>query len=80
MAVDPLWFSVLVMVTIQTSYLTPPMAPAIFFLRAIAPPSITYGHMVRGVLPFVACQLLTLAAVALAPPLATWLPVTVGGF
>lgn len=80
MGVDPLWFGVLLMVTIQTSYLTPPMAPAIFFLRAIAPPEITYGDMVKGVLPFVLCQLATLLAVWLLPSLATWVPTSVGGF
>jgi TRAP-type mannitol/chloroaromatic compound transport system permease large subunit len=50
------------------------MAPSIFYLRSIAPPEITYGHMVRGVLPFVAAQLLTLAFVLAFPALATWLP------
>jgi TRAP-type mannitol/chloroaromatic compound transport system permease large subunit len=64
----------MMIVVIQTSYLTPPMAPAIFYLRSIAPPEITYGDMVRGVVPFVACQLVTLALVAAFPAAATWLP------
>jgi len=72
--IDPLWFGVLVLVCIQTSYLTPPMAPALFYLRGVAPPEITYGDMCRGVIPFVACQLITLAMVAAFPWLATWLP------
>lgn len=79
LAVDPLWFAVLMIVTLQTSYLTPPMAPAIFYLRSIAPPEIRYGHMVRGVLPFIACQGLTLLAVWLLPSLATWLPARLTG-
>jgi len=72
--IDPLWFAVLVIVMIQTSYLTPPMAPSIFYLRGIAPKEFTYGDMYRGVLPFVACQLLVLIAVLLAPEIATGLP------
>lgn len=72
--IDPVWFAVLVCVAIQTSYLTPPMAPSIFYLRAIAPPDFTYGHMYRGIVPFVAMQLCTLLLVALFPALATWLP------
>lgn len=72
--IDPVWFAVLVCITIQTSYLTPPMAPSIFYLRAIAPPDFTYGHMYRGVTPFVGMQLLTLLVVAIFPALATWLP------
>lgn len=72
--VDPLWFGVMMIVVIQTSYLTPPMAPAIFYLRSVAPPEITYRDMFLGVLPFVACQLLVLAVVALMPWTATYLP------
>jgi tripartite ATP-independent transporter DctM subunit len=71
---DPIWFAVLMIVVIQTSYLTPPMAPSIFYLRSIAPPQITYGDMYKGVAPFIICQLLVLAAVALFPALATYLP------
>ncbi|EKE78939.1 MULTISPECIES: TRAP transporter large permease [Oceanibaculum] len=72
--IDPLWFSVLFLVILQTSYLTPPMAPAIFYLRAIAPPSITLMHMYKGVIPFICMQILTLALVFFFPALATWLP------
>lgn len=78
--IDPLWFGIMMIVVIQTSYLTPPMAPAIFYLRAIAPPEITYAHMYRGVVPFVLCQLAVLAAVALVPEMATWLPDQLVGF
>ena len=79
LGIDPLWFAVLMIVTLQNSYLTPPMAPAIFYLRSIAPPEITYGDMVRGVVPFIICQLLVLALVGLWPPTATWLPGLLGG-
>ncbi len=45
---DPVWFCVLFLIMIQTSYLTPPMAPAIFYLRAVAPPEITIrAHVPR---------------------------------
>ena len=72
--VDPIWFAVLMVVVIQTSYLTPPMAPSIFYLRSIAPPEITYSDMYWGVLPFVACQVVTLVLVFVWPDLAVWLP------
>lgn len=71
--VDQLWFGVMVCVVIQTSYLTPPMAPAIFYFRSIAPKEIGYGDMFKGVLPFILCQLIVLAVVALYPPTATYL-------
>ena len=72
--IDPIWFGIMVCIVIQTSYLTPPVAPSIYYLRAIAPPEITYGEMFRGVVPFVVCQLLVLAIVAFYPPTALFLP------
>ena len=48
--VDQIWFAVMMMIVIQTAYLTPPMAPAIFYLRTIAPKEITYAQMYRGVM------------------------------
>ncbi|MGJ8586115.1 MAG: TRAP transporter large permease [Marinosulfonomonas sp.] len=72
--IDPIWFAMMVLVVIQTSYLTPPMAPSIFYLRSIAPKSMTYGQMYRGVVPFVGAQMLVLIAIILFPALVTWLP------
>ena len=71
---DGVWFCVLFLIMIQTSYLTPPMAPAIFYLRAVAPPEITIAHMYRGVVPFIALQVLTLILTMMFPQLVTWLP------
>jgi tripartite ATP-independent transporter DctM subunit len=77
---DPVWFCVLFLIVIQTSYLSPPMAPAIFYLRGIAPPEITIQHMFRGVVPFVCIQLLCLLIVAAFPRLVLWLPSVLLGF
>ena len=70
--IDPVWFGILVVIVIQTSYLTPPMAPAIFYLRAIAPKDITFPQMYRGVLPFILAQIATLAVVLTFPRIVTW--------
>ncbi|MEP3296131.1 TRAP transporter large permease [Tateyamaria sp.] len=72
--IDPIWFAMMVLVVIQTSYLTPPMAPSIFYLRSIAPRDMTYGQMYRGVLPFVGAQMLVLIVIIAFPAVATWLP------
>ncbi len=72
--IDPVWFAMMVLVVIQTSYLTPPMAPSIFYLRSIAPLSMTYGQMYKGVLPFVATQILVLITIIVFPKIAIWLP------
>jgi TRAP-type mannitol/chloroaromatic compound transport system permease large subunit len=65
---------------IQTSYLTPPMAPAIFYLRAISPPEITLADMYRGVIPFIGLQLLTLVLILIFPQIALYLPSQITGF
>ncbi len=71
---DPVWFCILFLIVIQTSYLTPPMAPAIFYLRGIAPPSITLMDMYKGVIPFIMLQIVTLIIVMLFPETVLWLP------
>jgi TRAP-type mannitol/chloroaromatic compound transport system permease large subunit len=50
------------------------MAPAIFYLRAVAPPSITIRDMYRGVVPFICLQVVVLFVVMAFPQLVTWLP------
>ncbi len=77
---DVVWFSILFLIVIQTSYLTPPMAPAIFYLRGISPPEITLRDMYRGVVPFIVLELIALGLVMAYPGLALWLPSKVLGF
>lgn len=77
---DPLWFCMLVLLMIQTSYLTPPMAPAIFYLRGIAPPEITLHQMYKGVVPFIVIQLFVAGLIIIFPAMALWLPSQVLGF
>lgn len=76
---DEVWFCVAFLIVLQTSYLTPPLAPAIFYLRAITPPEVTLKHMYWGVLPFIAAQLIVLALVLMFPALALWLPEVMSG-
>lgn len=76
---DEVWFCVAFLVVLQTSYLTPPLAPSIFYLRAITPREVTLAHMYRGVLPFIAIQLIVLSAVLAFPQTALWLPDIMGG-
>ncbi len=77
---NPVWFCILFLIIIQTSYLTPPLAPAIFYLRGIAPPSITLMDAYKGVIPFILLQLLTLLIVIVFPQTVLWLPEKVLGF
>lgn len=77
---NPVWFCILVLIMIQTSYLTPPMAPAIFYLRGVSPPEMKLSSMYKGIIPFVAIQFVALLIVVLFPETVTWLPTKLLGF
>ena len=68
------WFVILVAVALQTSFLTPPVGFALFYLKGVCPLSIGLGDIYRGIIPFVLIQLLGLGLVFTLPQLATWLP------
>ena len=74
MGADPVWLGVMIAVNLQTSFLTPPFGFALFFLRGAAPASVRTFDIYRGVMPFIALQLVGLALIAIFPALATWLP------
>lgn len=79
MGVDPIWLSILIGINLQTSYLTPPFGFSLFFLRGVAPPEVTTGDIYRGIIPFVAIQLIAMVLVWVFPVLATWLPKVIYG-
>lgn len=72
--IDPVWLGVMIAVNLQTSFLTPPFGFALFYLRGVAPSIVQTRDIYRGVIPFVALQLLVLILLALVPQIATWLP------
>jgi len=78
---DPsvVWFAILVAVTLQTSFLTPPVGFALFYLKGVCPPGVNLGHIYKGVIPFVILQLIGLAIVFHWPELTTWLPAVAYG-
>ncbi len=68
------WFVILIAVTLQTSFLTPPVGFALFYLKGVCPPEVKLTDIYKGVIPFVLLQLTGLAVVFLVPEIATWLP------
>lgn len=72
--IDPLWFTILMAVCLQTSFLTPPMGPALFYVKALAPPEVRLTQVYRAIVPYVVLQLIGLAVVMLAPATVSWLP------
>lgn len=68
------WFAILMAINLQTSFLTPPFGFALFYLKAVAPPSVKVQHIYKGIIPFVMLQLTGLILVISFPELALWLP------
>jgi tripartite ATP-independent transporter DctM subunit len=74
MDIDPIWLGVLIAMNLQTSFLTPPLGPTLFYIQGVLPAGVTSKDVYRGVTPFVILQVIGLALVAAFPALATWLP------
>ena len=70
----PEWITILIAVNLQTSFITPPFGFALFYLRGVAPPSVTTGDLYRGVIPFVIIQVIGLLLLWHFPIISTWLP------
>jgi tripartite ATP-independent transporter DctM subunit len=71
---DPLWFSMLMCVNLQTSFLTPPFGYALFYFAGVAPEGYNMSHIYRGIMPFVLLQLAGLLVLGIFPQLTTFLP------
>jgi tripartite ATP-independent transporter DctM subunit len=73
---DPVWFALMICVNLQMSFMTPPFAPAIFYLRGSASPElgITMGDIIRGVFPFVGLIIIGLGLCVAFPQIILWLP------
>jgi len=71
---DPVWFGVLFVVNMEMAYLTPPFGFNLFYMRGVAPPSVSMADIYRGVIPFVAMQALGLALMMVFPGIITALP------
>ena len=69
-----LWFGVVVAMNLQSSFLTPPFGFSLFYLKGVAPPGVTTGHIYRGIIPFVTLQVLALLVLVFFPGIVNWLP------
>lgn len=74
MGFDPVWLGLMIAVNLQTSFLTPPFGFALFYLRTVTPKEVLTLDMYKGVVPFIALQIMLLLLMGLWPELATWLP------
>ncbi|MEH6649881.1 MAG: TRAP transporter large permease subunit [Motiliproteus sp.] len=71
---NPIWFGILFSMNMQVSYISPPFGPAAFYLKSVAPPSITLKEIFLSMWPFIILQLIALSLVLTFPGIALWLP------
>ncbi|WP_372742868.1 TRAP transporter large permease subunit [Neptunomonas sp.] len=76
---DTVWFAVLFIISMQTAYLTPPFGYNLFYMRSVAPPSITIYDLYKAVVPFIILQVIGLGLVVAYPQIALWLPGVIFG-
>ncbi|MCI6988037.1 MAG: TRAP transporter large permease subunit [Campylobacter sp.] len=67
MDLNPVWFAILIAVNLQTSFMTPPFGFSLFFLKGVAPPSVSSLDIYKGVIPFILIQILVLTLIAVFP-------------
>lgn len=72
--IDPIWFGVLFVITVEIGYMTPPFGFNLFYLRGVAPPSISIGDIYTSALPYAAVILFGLLLIIAFPGIALWLP------
>ena len=74
MGIDPVWLGILIAINLQTSFLTPPFGFAIFYLKSVIPKDIRTVDIYKGVMPFIAIQIITIILIIIVPEITTWLP------
>ena len=74
MGLDPIWLGILIAINLQTSFLTPPFGFAIFYLKSVIPKNIDTIDIYKGVIPFIAIQIITIILIVIIPEITTWLP------
>ena len=74
MGIDLVWFAVLFAVCLQTSFITPPVGFALFYMKGVAPKGIDTITIYKGIIPFMIIQLIGVAIIFFFPLIVTWLP------
>ncbi len=77
--IDPMLFGILVALNLQTSFLTPPVAMAAYYLKGVAPPHVTLDEIFKGVMPYQLIVILAMGIIYVFPELTTWLPTLIYG-
>jgi TRAP-type mannitol/chloroaromatic compound transport system permease large subunit len=71
---DPLWFGLLVLITLEVAAISPPFGLVLFVMKGVAPKDVTMGDIYLSAMPYIVCNLIVLAIMITFPALALWLP------
>jgi tripartite ATP-independent transporter DctM subunit len=71
---DPLWFGLLVLITLEVAAISPPFGLVLFVMKGVAPKDVTMGDIYLSAMPYIVCNLIVLAIMIAFPALALWLP------
>ncbi len=74
LGINMLWYSILIAMNLQTSFLSPPFGFSLFYLKSVAPKAIKIQHIYKGVIPFIMLQLLVIGIIIAFPQTVSWLP------
>jgi tripartite ATP-independent transporter DctM subunit len=77
--VSPIFFGIMIALNLQTSFLSPPVAMAAFYLKGVAPPHVKLEDIFKGCMPFIYIVIFCMIMVYVFPGLVTWLPETLYG-
>jgi tripartite ATP-independent transporter DctM subunit len=72
--IDPMFFGIMIALNLQTSFLSPPVAMATFYLKGVAPPHVTLNQIFAGVMPFIYIVVFCMGVLYMFPGVAMWLP------
>jgi tripartite ATP-independent transporter DctM subunit len=72
--IDPVWFGIIMLVMLELSFITPPFGLLLFVMRGLAPQGTSARTIYLAVFPFIALQILAIAALIAIPGIAIWLP------
>jgi len=76
---DPVWFGLLLLLSLEVGLLTPPFGLVLFVMAGVAPKGTRFEDVVTAAVPYILCALLLIILVILFPAIATWLPSIIGG-
>ena len=71
---DPIWFGLIMLLSLEISFTTPPFGLLLFVMKGVAPRGTTMREIYTSAFPFIFCSLLLVALLIGFPQLALWLP------